>query len=45
MDLNAKIAIKEDKIAALGWFNFFFIKILKFNIYIFKEKRLTEYAT
>ena len=41
MDLNAEIAIQKDEIAALGWFNFFFIKISKFNIYIFKEKRLT----
>jgi len=27
MDLNAKIAIKEDEIAALSWFNFFLIKL------------------
>ena len=26
MDLNAEIAIQKDKIAALGWFNFFFYK-------------------
>jgi len=27
MDLNAKIAIKEDESAALSWFNFFLIKL------------------